>query len=242
MHTLFWLQTLKICTTYLFHYTSAPDLHEAHIANQQYSLVTMADNLFSSALPPSLPHTISPLNNNTNEVSLQEKHQNMDKNWLMLHQCSTWRTHLPPQDHCHPSVTIPSYPHLLQHTHAVMLAIQIPPQKEQLLLRINLSIPPTDTTVLILKILSTQAQRLWRQRRFPPKLSHHASAQTSLTKTWCGAIHLTAIPLQEETTLTSYQSPLLPHPQNQPNRISHLAMSYPLRLSTSRPYMIINQR
>ena len=67
------LQKLKICTTCPFYYTSVPDLREPHVANQQYSPFTMADDLFSSALPPSPPHTILPLNNNINKVPIQEK-------------------------------------------------------------------------------------------------------------------------------------------------------------------------
>ena len=44
--------------------------------------------------PPSPPPAIPPLKDNINEVSLQEKNQNMDKNWLMLHQSLTWVTYL----------------------------------------------------------------------------------------------------------------------------------------------------
>ena len=123
----------------------------------------MADGLFSSALPPSPPPTIPPLNNNINKVPVKEKNQNLDRNWVMLHQSSTWITHLPPQDHCRLSVTIPFYSHLLQHTHRVMLAMLLSLQKGQLLLRKKWSILPTDTTALILKILNPQAQWLWRQ-------------------------------------------------------------------------------
>ena len=69
----FMLQKLKISTTCLFHYTSVRDLHEAHVANQRYSPSTMADNPFSSVLPPSPPSAITPLNNNINKVPVQEK-------------------------------------------------------------------------------------------------------------------------------------------------------------------------
>ena len=66
------LQKLKICATCPFHYTSVRDLHEVHVANQQYSPFTMADNPFSSAIPPSPPPTIPPLNNNSNKVAFHE--------------------------------------------------------------------------------------------------------------------------------------------------------------------------
>ena len=156
------IQKLKICMTCLFHYTPVLDLCEAHIANQQYSPFTMADNPFSSALPPSLPPTIPPLNNNINKVPKQEKTSKYIYELTDLLQSLTSITHLPPQDHCCPPVTIPSYPCLLQHIHTVMLAMLFPIQKGQLLLRKKCSIPPMDNTALILKVLSPQAQRLWR--------------------------------------------------------------------------------
>ena len=125
------------------------------------------------------------------------------------------------------------------HTHShASNAVPIP--ERTTFLRKKFSIPPMDNKVLILKILSPQAQRLWSWRRLPPRFCHHPSTQTFLMKTWCGATHWTAIPLQEET-LTSSQSSLLPHQQNQPNRTFHLVIPSPLRLYTSQPYMIINQ-
>ena len=202
----------------------------------------MADDLFSSALPPSLPPTIPTLNNNINKVPVQEKHQKFDKNWLMLHQSSRCISHLPAQDHRSPSVIIPSYFNLLQHTNTVMIAMPFLLQKGQPLARKRLLKPPTDAPALTLKIPSPQAQRLWRQRRLFPKLSHHTSTQTSLTKTSCGVIHLTAMLLQEKTTSTFCQHSVVPSQQNQFNRVSHLAMPFPLRVFISPQYMILNQR
>ena len=67
------LRKLNIRTTCPFHYTSVPDLREAHVADQRYHPFTMADDPFSSALPPSPPPTIPPLHNNIDKVPKQEK-------------------------------------------------------------------------------------------------------------------------------------------------------------------------
>ena len=197
------LWKLKICTTYPSHYTSVPDLCEAHIANQWYSPFTMADDPFSSGLPPSLPPTIPPLNNNINKVPVQGKISKFGQELtdvapkLDMDNTPAASGSLPSLCY-HFILPPPTAAH--SHSHASN-AVPIPERTN--FLKRKISIPPVDTTALILK-------------------------------TWCSAIHLTAI-LLEETTLTSYQSPLLPHQQNQPNRTFHLAMPSPLRLYTSQP-------
>ena len=200
----------------------------------------MADDPSSSA-PPLLHHPQSLLSKITSMRSLYRK---KIKIWTRIDWCCTkawhgWHTCCsgPFLSLCdHTILPLPTAAHSQSHA-----SNAVPTPERTTTFEVKLSTPPIDTTALILKIPSPQAQRLWRQRRLPPKLSHHPSTQTFLTKTWCGAIYWTAIPLQEET-LTFYQSPLLPHQQNQPNRTSHLAIPSSLRLSTSQPYMIISQR
>ena len=169
--------------TCLFHYTPVLDLCEAHIANQQYSPFTMADNPFSSALPPSLPPTIPPLNNNINKVPKQEKTSKFGQELtdvapkLDMDNTPAASGSLPSLCY-HSILPPPSAAHSNSHASN---AVPIP--ERTTFLRKKFSIPPMDNTALILKILSPQAQRLWRWMRLPPRLSHHASTQTYLMKT-----------------------------------------------------------
>ena len=196
----------------------------------------------SSALPPSPPPTIPPLNNSINEVSLHDTISKYGQEWTDF----AWQLNIDDRLATSGQLLSPYYqtiPTLLPvahlHSHAS-----------------NANSTPERTTTFEEKLIDTpnrcynmnsnktqpSSLETMETDENPPRTPSPCMTQLSLTKTWCGKIHLIVILLQEAATFFFYQSPLVPHQQNQPNRISHLAMLYPLRLYTSHPYMIIYQR
>ena len=120
----------------------------------------MADDPFSSGLPPSLPPTIPPLNNNINKVPVQGKISKFGQELTdvapKLDMDNTPAASGSLLSLCYHSILLsPTATH--SHSHASN-AVPIPERTP--FFRKKFSIPPMDNTALILKIPSPQAQRL----------------------------------------------------------------------------------